>query len=250
MFNFEKPLELPPQLSWKYRDEPAFMNWTIRARNYSTVIANAAFAFFLCLGLTGAIVFYKMDEGIPEPWRTLGATAPLLLVTFFAWLGYGQRVNLAYRFAETGWEYCQWKDTPKWHLTMVKWVTGIMAVAFIYMATIDPSFILGALIGPGGMALTYLSMANSKSYQEMHSEYNHITFKWCEMKQVAIATNRDIVDLKYSRAKESVNRPVVRNVNVFCKRGQKEVVANAIKPCMAPGTPFIWAKLNLLLDTD
>jgi hypothetical protein len=250
MFNFEKPLELPPQLSWKYRDEPAFMSWTIRARNYSTVIANAAFALFLCLGLTGAIVFYKMGEGIPEPWRTLGATAPLLLVTFFAWLGYGQRINIAYRFTETGWEHCEWKNTPKWHLTMVKWVTGIIAVAFIYMATIEPSFILGALIGPGGMALTYLSMANSKIYQEMYEEYNHIVIKWSEVTQLAMATNREIVDIKYGQLQEGGTRPVIWNVNIFCKRGQKEAVANAIKPYLNPGVPFIWGKLDLLMDIE
>ena len=250
MFNFEKPLELPPQLNWKYRDEPAFISWTIRARNYSTVIANAAFALFLCLGLIGAIVLYKMNEGMGQPARTLWAVAIFLLGTFFAWTGFAQRVNVAYRFTKTGWEYCKWKDTPKWHITLAKWATGILAVVFIYMATIDPSFILGALIGPGGMALKYVSMANSKSYQQMYEEYNHRTIKWSEVTQLSIAKNREIVDVKYSRLREGQLRPRTWNVNIFCKRGQKEAVANAIKPYLNPGVPFIWGKLDLLMDIE
>jgi putative Mn2+ efflux pump MntP len=59
------------------------------------------------------------------------------------------------------------------------------------MATIDATYLIGALLGPGGLSLIYLSMAYSKNYQEMHAEYHHHAFKWEELTQLAIATNRE-----------------------------------------------------------
>ena len=252
MFNFEKPLELPPQLTWKYLDEPAFMSWTIRARNYSTVIANAGFAVIVLISFAATVITNQgdADSGISQPWRGLMDVMVFLIPVLLAWTGLGQRVNLAYRFAETGWEYCQWKDTPKWHFTMVKWVTGITVVGSIYMATLEPGFIMGALIGPGGMVLLYLSMANSKTYLDLETEYHHVVIEWSAVTQLAIATNREIVDLKYGQMSDMGIRPVIWNVNIFCRRGQKEPVANAIKPYLPPGTPFIRAKLDFLLKTD
>jgi hypothetical protein len=173
-----------------------------------------------------------------------------LLPTTLAWGGFGQRVNMAYRFTQTGWEYCKWKDTPKWHLTAVKWVTGLMVVVSLYLISIDPSFIIGALLGPGGMALTYLSMANSKTYQSLQTEYNHITFEWGEIKAIAIATNREVVVLKYHRAAEGEAIPPFRNVNIFCKRKQKAAVADFIKGHLPLDTPFTKAKLNTLMRTE
>ena len=161
-----------------------------------------------------------------------------------------QRMNFAYRITQSGIEYCEWKDFPKWALTFLKWFSGITAIIFIYLATIDPTFLIGALIGPGGVGLMYLSMARSKSYQEMHTQYHHYAFKWEELTQLAIATNREVVDLKYSVTQEGNDFKTNWSLNVFCKRKQKENIANFIKPYLSPDVPFIKAKVNVPMSTD
>ena len=161
-----------------------------------------------------------------------------------------QRMNFAYRFTQSGVEYCKWKDFPKWALTCLKWFAGISAIVCIFLATIDPAFLLGALIGPGAMGLMYLSMANSKSYQEMHTQYHHYAFKWEELTQLAIAINREVVDLKYSVTQEGNDYKTNWSLNVFCKRKQKENVAELIRPYLSPGVPFIKAKVNVPMSTD
>ncbi|WP_347928697.1 hypothetical protein [Pseudomonas helvetica] len=198
MFNFDKALELPPQLQWKYAGEPELLGWTIRARNYNTLVANCMFAF-MSLVLFGLSMFlYSAYHDLNQPWRTLSCVFFYVLMSFTISGMTHQRMNFAYRFTQSGVEYCKWKDFPKWALTFLKWFAGITAIIFIFLATIDPAFLIGALIGPGGMGLMYLSMANSKSYQEMQTEYHHYAFKWAELTQLAIATNREVVDLKYS----------------------------------------------------
>ena len=96
----------------------------------------------------------------------------------------------------------------------------------------------------------YLSMANSKSFQEMHTEYHHHTFKWEELTQLAIATNREVVDLKYSITLKGNDYKTNWSLNVFCKRKQKEAVANFIKPYLSPDVPFIKAKVSVPMSTD
>ena len=161
-----------------------------------------------------------------------------------------QRMNFAYRFTQSGVEYCKWKNFPKWALTFLKWFSGITAIIFIFLATLGSTFLIGALIGPGGMGLMYLSMANSKSFQEMHTEYHHHAFKWEELTQLAIATNREVVDLKYSITLKGNDYKTNWSLNVFCKRKQKEAVANFIKPYLSPDIPFIKAKVNVPMSTD
>ena len=161
-----------------------------------------------------------------------------------------QRMNFAYRFTQSGVEYCKWKNFPKWALTFLKWFSGITAIIFIFLATLDSTFLIGAVIGPGGMGLMYLSMANSKSFQEMHTEYHHHTFKWEELTQLAIATNREVVDLKYSITLKGNDYKTNWSLNVFCKRKQKEAVANFIKPYLSPDVPFIKAKVSVPMSTD
>ncbi|WP_256588902.1 hypothetical protein [Pseudomonas sp. BBP2017] len=156
-----------------------------------------------------------------------------------------QRINCAYRFSESGLEHCEWKDFPKWPLTFLKWLAGITAILFIFMATIDPSFLLGALIGPGGVGLTYLSMAYSKSYREMHAQYHCYAFKWDELTQLAIVTNREIVEFKYSVTQEGRDHITSGGVNIFCKRKQKESVADFIKSYLSPGVPCIKTKADV-----
>lgn len=250
MFNFNKPLDLPPQLQWKYGDEPKLFGWTIRARNYNTFLANFMFAFMAVFILGGAFIMYSVYEGMGQPWRILSCVFFYMLMLFVTSCMTHQRMNFAYRFTQSGVEYCKWKDFPKGALTFLKWFSGITAIGFILLAIIDPIFLIGALIGPGGIGLMYLSMANSKSYQSLQTEYHHHAFKWKELTQLAIATNREVVDLKYSVILDGNNYKTNWSLNIFCKRKQKENVAELIKPYLSPGVTFIKAKVNVPMSTD
>ncbi len=173
MFNFSKSIDLPSQLRWKYENEPEMLGWTIRARNYNTFVANLMFLFLAALIFGCSLIMYSVYEGMSQPWRTLSCVFFFSLMMLVLMSVTHQRMNFAYRFTRSGVEHCEWKDFPKWALTFLKWFSGITAIVFIYLATIDPTFLIGALIGPGGMGLMYLSMAHSKSYQEMHTQYHH-----------------------------------------------------------------------------
>jgi hypothetical protein len=249
MFTFRKTLELPSQLHWKCQDEPELMAWTIRARNYNTFVANAMFSFMATMILGAALIMYSVYEGMSQPWRTSSCVFFFFLMVLVLLSVTHQRMNFAYRFTQSGVEYCKWKDFPKWALTFLKWLSALTAIVFIYMATIDAAYLVGALIGPGGMGLMYLSMANSKSYQELHTQYHHYAFKWEELTQLAIATNREVVDLKYSVTQEGDDFKTNWSLNVFCNRGQKENIANLIRPYLSPGVPFIRAKVNVPRST-
>ncbi|WP_442112823.1 hypothetical protein [Pseudomonas sp. NUPR-001] len=250
MFIFNKPLELPPQLEWKFAHEPELMAWTIRARDYNTFVANGMFVGVAFLSATVTYALYSAYEGVEQPWRTLSCIVFYLIALFVTLTMTHQRVNFAYRIAESGVEYCVWKDFPEWALKFLKWIAGITAVIFLFIATIDPSFLLGALLGPGGMGLTYLSMAHSKNYREMHTRYHNYAFKWGDFTQLAIASNREVVDLKYTITMEGDDFETRWSLNVFCRRKQKEKVAELIRPYLSPDVPFIRAKVNVPLSTD
>ncbi|WP_298724807.1 hypothetical protein [uncultured Pseudomonas sp.] len=251
MLNLSKPLALPPQLEWKFAHEPELLGWTIRARNYNTFVANCMFAFMSVVLVGLSYFLYSTPAGDEDVlYRLITSLCFYVIFSLVIASMTHQRMSFAYRITLSGVEYCNWKDFPKWALTFLKWLTGITAIFFVFMATIDPSFLLGALIGPGGLALTYLSMANSKSYQEMQTEYHHHEFKWEEFTQLAIATNREVVDLKCSVILEGDDFVTRWSLNIFCKRKQKEKVAELIRPYLSPGVPFINAKVNVPLSTD
>ncbi|MGY2292750.1 hypothetical protein ACW9H6_25635 [Pseudomonas sp. SDO528_S397] len=251
MLNFNKPLNLPPQLRWEYTDERVLLGWTIRARNYNTCVANGMFAFMALLTAGAAYIIYLF----PAP-RESHLMQIIVSLSFFTLLLLTlssithQRTNFAYRMTHSGVEFCEWKDFPKWVLTFLKWFTGITAILFVFLATLDPAFLLGALIGPGGMGLMYLSMANSKRFQELHTEYHYHAFKWQDFTQLAIATNREAVDLKYSLILKGDDYKTTGSLNVFCKIKQKETVANFIKPYLSSDVLFIKAHVNVPLSTD
>ena len=189
MLKLNKSLDLPPQLQWKHANEPELMTWSIRARNYNTFIANTMFGFCFVAITAGSIFLYRSTK----EYLVFNAISTLL---FFIIINAAlismthQRMNFAYRITQSGVEYCEWKDFPKWALTFLKWFTGMMAIIFIYLTTIDPTFLIGALIGPGAMGLMYLSMANSKTYQRMQTEYHHHFLHWKELTKSTVATNR------------------------------------------------------------
>ncbi len=193
---------------------------------------------------------YSVYKGMDQPWRILSCVFYFTVALFAISCMTHQRMNFAYRFTQSGVEYCEWKDFPKWVLTFLKWLTGITALVFISLAAVDPAFLIGALVGPGGMGLMYLSMAHSKSYQEMQTQYHYYPYEWKEITQLAIATNREVVDLKYSVTMEGEDYKTTGSLNIFCRRKQKERVAEFIKPYLSPDVPFIRAKVNVPMSTD
>ncbi|MFQ6576557.1 hypothetical protein ACLOF5_25255 [Pseudomonas sp. UM16] len=245
MFKFNKDLELPPQLKWKFSHEPELLGWTIRARNYNTFVANCMLLFMAVLNVGAAFIMYSVYAGMSQPWRTLSCVFFYTLMLIVTLSMTHQRMKFAYRVTKSGLEHCEWKDFPEWALTFLKWLAGVTAVFFVFMATIDPSFLLGALIGPGGVGLTYLSMAYSKSYREMHTQYHHYAFKWKEITQLAVVTNREIVDFKYSIIQKGDEHITNGGVNIFCKRKQKEKVAEFIRSFLSPNVPFIKTKADV-----
>ena len=250
MLNFDKALDLPPQLQWKYANEPELMTWSIRARNYNTFVANLMFSFMATVILGATLIMYSVYEGMSQSWRISSCIFFFSLMLLVLLSVTHQRMNFAYRFTRSGIECCEWKDFPKWALIFLKWFSGIAVIIFIYLATIDPTFLIGALIGPGSMGLMYLSMAHSKTYQQMQTQYHHLMYEWKDFTQLAIATNREVVDLKFCHFDPRLGRIVKWNLNIFCKRKQKEAVANFIKPYLSPDVPFIKAKVNVPMSTD
>ena len=246
MLNFDKALDLPPQLQWKYANEPELMEWTIRARNYNTLAANSIFYFMAALILGGSFIMYSVYEGMSQPWRTLSCIFFFIFILFTISCMTHQRMNFAYRFTQSGVEYCEWKDFPKWALTFLKWFTGMMAIIFIYLTTIDPTFLIGALIGPGAMGLMYLSMANSKTYQRMQTEYHHHFLHWKELTKSTVATNRVMMELEYSVPQEGSIYMTIGRQYIFFTPKDKERVTQLIKNNLLPGTPYVFGKVDVL----
>ena len=247
MFNFNKTLELPPQLQWQYADEPELLGWTIRARNYNTFVANGMFVFMSAV-LAGLSYFLYATADANDSFtsRFIPSLCFYVLFSFVLSSVTHQRMNFAYRFTQSGVEYCKWKDFPKWALTCLKWFAGISAIVCIFLATIDPAFLLGALIGPGGMGLMYLSMAHSKSYQSMQTEYHHHFLHWAELTKLTIATNRDMVDVDYSVPQEGSIYMTVGSLYVFFKRQKKDQVVAIIKAHLPPAVPCVVGKVDVL----
>jgi len=247
MFNFSKPLDLPPQLHWKYANEPELLAWTIRARNYNTFVANCMFAFLSVIILIATYSIYAVTTQDESYFYQVSVSLGFyLLMSFTISCMTHQRMNFAYRFTQSGVEYCEWKDFPKWALTFLKWFTGMMAIIFIYLTTIDPTFLIGALIGPGAMGLMYLSMANSKTYQRMQTEYHHHFLHWKELTKSTVATNRVMMELEYSVPQEGSIYMTIGRQYIFFTPKDKERVTQLIKNNLLPGTPYVFGKVDVL----
>lgn len=246
--NFIPTPELPPQHEWKFGSETELLGWTIRARNYNTFVADIMFWSCLTAISIGSFLIYKSMDDDPIFSGILTSLFFITVATALVSMTH-QKMNFSFRFTQSGLECCEWKDLPKWTLTFLKWFTGITAIIFIILATIDPAFLIGALIGPGGMGLMYLSMASSKNYREMHTQYHHLIYEWKDFTQLAIATNREVVDLKFTHFNQRLGRTISYSINIFCKPKQKENVANFIKPYLSPDVPIIKAKVNVPMST-
>ena len=117
---------------------------------------------------------------------------------------------------------------------------------FLYMATVDPSFLIGALAGPGGMGLMYLKMAYSKSYRDLHTEYHHHFLHWTELTEVIIATNRTMVEFAYSVPKPNSTHRSIGSQYVFFRKKEKQEVVVLIKSHLPECTPCRADHVNVL----
>ena len=246
MFNFLKSLELPPQLQWRRADEPELIGWTIRARNYNTFVANGMLAFMLLLTLGASMFLYSTYHGLAEIWRWTWCILFYIVIALTISSMTHQKMNYAYRFTISGLEYCEWKDFPKWALPVLRWTAGITGIIFLYMATVDPSFLIGALAGPGGIGLMYLKMAYSKSYRDLHTEYHHHFLHWRDLTIVTIANNRYMIELSYNAPKPDSNRRSIGRQYVFFQKTEKQRVIDFIKLHLPESTPCRVGHVNVL----
>ena len=96
------------------------------------------------------------------------------------------------------------------------------------------------------MGLMYLSMASSKSYRELHTQYHNHFFHWNELTKLTIATNRDMVEVDYSVPKEGSIYMTEGSLYVFFKRDRKNEVVTLIKKHLPPAVPCIVGKVDVL----
>ncbi|MGY2293740.1 hypothetical protein ACW9H6_28865 [Pseudomonas sp. SDO528_S397] len=164
MLKPKRPLLLPEQLKWKFSDDTTLLEWTIKARNYNTFVANTMFwCCFISLIIGSVLLYRSMGD---DPFFSAVSTFVFFSIVTIALTSMThEKMCFAYRISSSGVEYCKWKSFPKAVLLLLKWLVGITVLAFLFIATIDPSLILGALMGPGGIGLLYLSMAKSKKFR-------------------------------------------------------------------------------------
>jgi hypothetical protein len=246
MFNLYKPLELPPQLLWKRVGEPELMSWTIRARNYNTFVANAMFFFMLLLNLVASAFLYSVYYDLTPFWRWTWCVLFYIAIALTVSSMTHQKMNYAYRFTVSGFEYCEWKDFPKWALPALRWIAGITGIIFLYMATLDPAFLIGALVGPGGIGLMYLQMAYSKSFRDLHTEYHHHFLHWTELTEVIIATNRTMAEFAYSVPRPNSTHRIIGSQYVFFRKKQKQKVVELIRSHLPKCTLYRVDHVNVL----
>lgn len=171
-------LELPPQLKWTFANEPKILEWSIKARNYNTKVANSLFTIMLFVTFGLSLFLYSAYHDLDQVWRISACATFFILTTLTVSLMTHQKMNFAYRLTNTGIEYCKWKTLPKLTKKSLMYLATITTIILIFLAIIDPYLLVGALVGPGGMGLTYLLMLNSKNYNEMHTQHHHYAYKW------------------------------------------------------------------------
>ena len=149
---WNQSIELPEQHQWKHANQHAFLEWKIKARPYNTAVANS---MFICLFLFTTIFFGWMGEIFnPNSSKSIAIGIPFYILTMTAIYGTThQKTKFAYRLTETSIEVCEWKAPSKGWMIALKWLTGIAAIAVIFVVALDPSAFWVALVGPGGMGL-------------------------------------------------------------------------------------------------
>src|SRR5690606_31652338 len=170
-----KPLTLPPQLDWQYKDEPALAEWSLRARAYNTDIANGLFVVLILI-FAGFMYWTTRGTGF-DP--VLDGFTYILSVSLALSMTQ-QTTKFAYRLTASGLEFCEWKEVTMWLHQLLKWAAGITCVFMLMLATVHPAALIGAIAGPGMMGLMYLKMGTSSQFRRMHERFHQGFHPWTD----------------------------------------------------------------------
>jgi len=242
---WNQSIELPDHHNWKCANQNALLEWEIKARPYNTKVANGMFWFMMSIALGACYLMFFKNDNSPLI-EKLSWSAIFLSVFFLALYGTThQKTKFAYRLTEAGIEVCEWKAPSKGWVIALKWLTVIAAIAVIFVVALDPSTFWVALVGPGGMGLLYLGIANSKHFQEMHTLYRHNVFTWVEIKHIYIDKSRHLISLEYEWLNENINKKLPWWTYVFCHEKNFDPIAEIIFS-KNTGTPHTREKIEVL----
>ena len=217
---WNQPIELPANHQWKHANQRALLEWRIKARPYNTTVANGMFIFLLCTTLIFSyfLLYKNANFALIE---TTFIAVPGFFLFFLALYGTThQKTKFAYRLTEIGIEVCEWKAPGKGWMIALKWLTVIAAIAVLFIVALDPSAFWVALAGPGGMGLLYLGLANSKQFQEMHTEYHHRDHEWERYKKISIHTGRPVIGLQFDYFNIHLQTMDKGILFLFCRKQQ------------------------------
>ncbi|HIE1867302.1 TPA: hypothetical protein ACXJVP_005540 [Pseudomonas aeruginosa] len=237
---WNRSLALPPQLEWKYANEPELMRWTIKARNYNTTIANMVSVLFFSMAATGAAIYGGwIGVGLDE---SLTRSFLLFLVVFPAMLSMThQRMNFAYRFSKSGGEFCEWKNFPQAAVWVVNGFAVIVAIACV--ALLGPDGMLLGLLGAGGMGFTAIAMINSKSFQKMHTTFHHNAYSWSEFPGVVIDQRQKLVGLMFKWYHKELNEEMVSVEALYTRSRDFKKLVDFLEKQL-PDVPFTEGKVQ------
>ncbi|MDZ5605491.1 hypothetical protein SJI00_22230 [Pseudomonas sp. RP23018S] len=242
MLKFLQPPHLPNDLNWNFSADTSILTWVIRARSYNIIIANFMLFLITAVNLSCSLFLYHAFEGTSQPWRVFWPALIFSSMLLFSLTASHARVNFACRITSSGMEYCKWKKNFRINPKVLGGVTIFVSIIFISLAATTPGLSFASVAGPGGMGIMALMQLRSQRLQEPYSQYNHLTFDWAKVKQLTIATNREVVALKYGPVNEGWQK--FWNSNIFCEKGQKEAVAELIRSHLSPDVPVIRGRVS------
>ena len=218
------PLTLPPQLEWKFKDERALAEWSLRARAYNTDVANGLFLIFLLVtAVATGWLGLKIASDYGDQWGLLWFCVLFLILLSAALSMTHQTTKFAYRLTASGLEVCEWKEFPEWLPRLLKWAAGITAVVMLIIATVHPAALIGAIAGPGLMGLMYLRMGTSSQFREMHESYHHLVHRWDEFSKMTVFRRRSIIGLDFTYFypdADTEDKMVRATRKIYCHKSQ------------------------------
>ena len=236
-----KPLTLPPQLAWRYKDEPALAEWSLRARAYNTDVANG-----LCVGVSliaiPMAIWLGFDIERPLFWQLSLTIFGLLLFGSMIFSITHQTTKFAYRMTASGLEFCEWKEFPEWLPRLLKWAAGITCVFMLMLATVHPAALIGAIAGPGMMGLMYLKMGTSSQFREMHERYRHKVKPWSDFTKMTVFRRRSIIGLHFEwynpNADDGKGRMIPWETLLYCRKSQLDELIALIREHLPESTAY------------
>ncbi|SFQ78563.1 hypothetical protein SAMN05216578_103389 [Halopseudomonas formosensis] len=236
-----KPLTLPPQLVWRYKDELALAEWSLRARAYNTDIANAIAAFFLIVQVPCLYwLLPSMATNLKDQLLIGGFLYMVVMSGAFSMTH--QTTKFAYRLTASGLEFCEWKEFPEWLPRLLKWAAGITCVFMLMLATIHPAALIGAIAGPGMMGLMYLKMGTSSQFRRMHERFHQGFHPWTDFTKMIVFRRRAIIGLDFTyfnpMADEGKGRMIDTDRLLYCRRAQLDDLIAIIREHLPESTPY------------